>query len=344
MSMTYYAVTDDPNELAHWGVKGMKWGVRHDKPRHTGSRRPRSAAYKKAQSKLGKMMKSGIKKAEAHWKAYNSPKVKEQRFMNRAIQKARNGTLRYGKLSDDQVRRVIERLALERNARQLGNTENPSYLKRIRTAVGEGVVRGLGQGTGAYIEERLRGRGRSTADIKATKRKTRYEQSGRVLRKKAKTEAKKEFYEDQAKEGNLHSEAWVASKNLAKLGVLAIKDPKNLAYQNERKAIKNSMRTSLTQSGRARLIAEKREADRESERTRRQQEARDKAYYQAYGKKEAEEELKRKYNLPSTVNSSNVSSNASTTNSSTPIVRVHRTNRDRQRQRAGRKKTRVDYN
>ena len=86
MSMTYYAVTDDPNELAHWGILGMKWGVRRTPeqlghPRHTGSKRPRSAAYKKAQSKLGRMMKSGIKKAEAHWKEYNCPKAKEERVM-----------------------------------------------------------------------------------------------------------------------------------------------------------------------------------------------------------------------------------------------------------------------
>ena len=25
--MTYYAVTNDPNELMHFGIKGMKWGV-----------------------------------------------------------------------------------------------------------------------------------------------------------------------------------------------------------------------------------------------------------------------------------------------------------------------------
>ena len=175
MSMTYYAVTDDPNELVHWGVKGMKWGVRHDKPRHPGSSRPRSVAYKRAQSKLGKMMRNGIKKAEANWKAYNSPKAKEARFMKKAMQQARNGTLKYGKLTDAQVQRVTDRLALESRARQLGSTENPSYAKRIKIAVGEGIVRGIGQGTGAYIEERFRGRGRTTAEIKADKRKTKYE-------------------------------------------------------------------------------------------------------------------------------------------------------------------------
>ena len=203
MSMTYYAVTDDPNELAHYGILGMKWGVRNDKPRHSGSRsKKRSPAYKKAQSKLGKMMKSGIKKVEANWKAYNSPKAKEARFMKKAMQKARTGTLKYGKLTDAQVRRVTERLALERNARQLGSTENPRYGKRIKMAIGEGIIRGIGTGTGAYIEERFRGRGRTTAEIKADKRKAQYEGRDDVQRKRARNKQTEDFYKTAYEEGN----------------------------------------------------------------------------------------------------------------------------------------------
>ena len=201
--MTYYAVTDDPNELAHWGVLGMKWGVRHDKPRHSGSRKPRSAAYKKAQNKLSKMMKSGIQKVESNWKEYNSPKAKEERFMKKAIQQARNGTLKYGKLTDAQVKKVTNRLALEREARQLGGTENPSYAKRIKLAVGEGIVRGIGQGTGAYIEERFRGRGRTTAEIKADKRKTKYENENKTRKQHAKKALAEEYYKTAFEEGEV---------------------------------------------------------------------------------------------------------------------------------------------
>lgn len=202
MSMTYYAVTDDPNELAHFGIKGMKWGVRHDKPRHSGSRKPRSAAYKKAQNKLGRMMKSGIKKAEAHWKTYNSPTAKEARFMKKAMQQARNGTLKYGKLTDSQVRQVTDRLALERNARMLGSTENPRYIKRLKTAVGEGIIRGIGGGTGAYIEERFRGRGRTTAEIKADKRKAKYESRNSVQERRARNKQAEEYYKTVYEEGD----------------------------------------------------------------------------------------------------------------------------------------------
>lgn len=198
--MKYYAVTDNPDELMHWGVLGMKWGVRKDRPRHSGSRK-RSAAYKKAQSKLGRMMKSGIKKAEAHWKEYNSPKAKEKRFMDKAMQQARNGTLKYGKLTDAQVRQVTDRLYLERQARQLGSTENPRFAKRLKIAVGEGIVRGVGAGAGAYIEERFRGRGRTTAEIKADKRKAKYESNQSIQRRKARNKINQQYYEEEAKRG-----------------------------------------------------------------------------------------------------------------------------------------------
>lgn len=202
MSMTYYAVTDDPNELAHFGIPGMKWGVRKDKPRHSGSRKPRSAAYKKAQNKLGRMMKSGIKKAEAHWNTYNSPAAKEARFMKKAMQQARNGTLKYGKLTDSQVRQVTDRLALERNARMLGSTENPRYGKRLKMAIGEGIIRGIGGGTGAYIEERFRGRGRTTAEIKADKRKAKYESRNSVQERRARNKQAEEYYKTVYEEGD----------------------------------------------------------------------------------------------------------------------------------------------
>lgn len=303
MSMTYYAVTDDPNELAHYGILGMKWGVRNDKPRHTGSRRPRSAAYKKAQNKLSKMMKSGIKKAEAHWKAYNSPKAKEQRFMNKAMQQARNGTLKYGKLTDDQVRRVTERLALERNARQLGSTENPSFGKRLKTAIGAGIIEGVGRGTASYINERFAGRGRTTAELKAQKRREKYEAKESTMRRKAKKEAKQELYKELAEEGQLHSRA----STIARLGAIAITDPQDIGFTKE----KARLQATLTQRGRARLAAARRAEDKEEERKKRQQETRDRSYYTNYGKLEAENDFKATHiSLPSG-SSSTTSSSAS---------------------------------
>ena len=151
--MKYYAVTEDPNELMHFGIKGMKWGVRRTDaqlghPRHTGSKRPRSLAYKKAQAKLSASMRNGIQKVEAKWKAYNSPENKKirankryEKQTNRAIEKARKGKLKYGKLTDDQVRRVTERLNLEKQARELSDKEK-TFMRRLGQSVTQGIITG----------------------------------------------------------------------------------------------------------------------------------------------------------------------------------------------------------
>ena len=324
MSMTYYAVTDDPNELAHWGVKGMRWGVRHDKPRHSGSRsnKPRSIAYKKAQSKLGKMMKSGIKKAEAKWKAYNSPKAKEERFMEKAMQQARTGTLKYGKLTDAQVRRVTDRLALERNARQLGGTENPRYVKRLKMAVGEGIIRGIGTGTGAYIEERFRGRGRTTAEIKADKRKAKYEGRDDVQRRRARNKQTEEFYKTAYEEGI---------------------NPDNYKYDSNR--------------ARAQYLANVKERNKLSDVKKQQKETFDRAYYSNMGKNAADwvksradgksgNDYKQSQSYPRLMSGSNnypVTKNTYKPPESNTVIYVDPKGTARQKQRTGRKKNKVYY-
>ena len=224
MSMTYYAVTDDPNELAHWGIKGMKWGVRHDKPRHTGSR-PRSIAYKKAQDKLSKMMKNGIKKAETKWKVYNSPENKQlraaKRYHNqteRALEKARKGKLKYGKLDDFQIQRITERLAMENQARQLSDREK-TFGKRLRESIGQGIISGVGAGAATIASEfvgrrsklktdRLRGEQQEELELhkakslhKQQKAFERQENSRSNQRSKAKEAVRQEYYQENAKRG-----------------------------------------------------------------------------------------------------------------------------------------------
>lgn len=160
--MKYYAVTNDPAELMHYGVKGMKWGVIRTDAQLGHPKKPRSAAYKRASNKLSKMMRSGIKKAEAHWQEYNSPankkaraKQREAKQFEKYMQQAREGRLKYGKLSDAQVKKVTDRLYLERQARQLGGMEKSNFRRRLGEAVGAGVISGVGQGVSTIVGETI---------------------------------------------------------------------------------------------------------------------------------------------------------------------------------------------
>lgn len=185
--MTYYAVTNDPNELMHFGIKGMKWGVtrtpeqlgHHKSPKPS---KPRSPAYQKASAKLGRMMRHGIAKAQAKWEDYNSPYSKAERAYKRnekAFQKhlqlAREGRLKYKGISDEEVGRITDRLALERSSRLLSGSEKQSFGRRLRERVGEGVIEGAGRGVSSYVADRISTRGRAKAEIKAERIKNRAE-------------------------------------------------------------------------------------------------------------------------------------------------------------------------
>lgn len=221
--MKYYAVTEDPNELFHYGRLGMKWG------QHIFGDKPKSPGYKQALGKLRastKSVKSAIHKSatqhainrqkrqqnkynQAVKKAqrnnalvenlykldkvrvnergldrdyYGAAKIarirdKQQRKMDKInnkrmikqlkadvknnrnelkmdkiAEKARQGKLKYGQLSDDQVQRLTNRLAMERNARQLGSAEK-TWRQQKKEAFRQGKLQGITRGTAASMEE-----------------------------------------------------------------------------------------------------------------------------------------------------------------------------------------------
>lgn len=241
--MKYYAVTDDPNELMHYGRLGMKWG------QHIFGGN-KSLAYKRAANKLSRNMRNGIASKVSHWRkqptaaelrAKAQAKAakqearayrKEQRFMNKAVQRAREGRLRYGKLTDDQVRRVTERLALERNARQLGSTEKPRFRTRMKEALQEGMLQGATRGGAAYIEERWRAKGKYAAQKKYGEKIAKSEARAQIKKNKAidkaeykadrknawrdaKLEQDQEFYKQKAESGKRRSIAELGRNPIA---------------------------------------------------------------------------------------------------------------------------------
>ena len=169
--MKYYAVTEDPRELMHFGIKGMKWGVirtdaqlghiqppkmprgmKMPKPRPVKSR---SDAYKRASAKLSAGMRRGIKKAQASIREYQSPAAKAERSFQKHLQQARQGKLKYKGISDDEVYRITDRLNMERASRSLSGAEKPSFISRLGSSIGEGVIEGAGRGTSAALSERI---------------------------------------------------------------------------------------------------------------------------------------------------------------------------------------------
>lgn len=103
--MKYYAVADDPSELMHYGVKGMKWG------QHIFGDKPRSPGFKKAVSKLRASMKNGIKAKQAHWKQNSemrSAKREAKREFNEA-KIARQADARLAEALGAQAAREIRR-------------------------------------------------------------------------------------------------------------------------------------------------------------------------------------------------------------------------------------------
>lgn len=294
--MKYYAVTEDPNELFHYGVKGMKWG------KHLFGDKPKSPGYKRAASKLRASLKSNASKAKAGWKSVSSTlgekmrkrqetkfenavkaaqdrvkknellfaknEIKQQekaskqaykdlarsqkesareakdfkkykkqidkiqrmaelsdfkasmkqdskeskaeKHMDKYMQEAREGRLKYGKLTDEQVGRVTERLALENQARRLGGTENPRFTKDLKSALRQGILSGIASGTSTAMTEVARAKvqntlGKRTLMKQAKNQAKMQKEQNRIRNKKSHhdivQEVKQEAYETRVREG-----------------------------------------------------------------------------------------------------------------------------------------------
>lgn len=251
--MKYYAVTEDPRELYHYGVKGMKWG------QHLFGDKPKSPGYHKAVSKLKGIMGKTAKaaKSTASQMAYNHRQRQDRKFekavqksqkriaqieglhlidqaqnydlslskdngrmakqqslaykaerrremnyakneakMDKYVQQARQGKLKYGKLSPDQIQRVQDRLQLEANTRRLGSAEK-TWGQQKKEARRKGKLQGIERGTAAVMEEVARAG--AQAGIAGIRNRM-------LLNNKAKQEGKRERIRNAEKNKKTHKE------------------------------------------------------------------------------------------------------------------------------------------
>lgn len=268
--MKYYAVTEDPNELLHYGVKGMKWGqhifgkerspgyhralgkLRSSVKRASSAIRKSStqramAKEQKLQNKFAKAVaktqkriqisenlhnlsnlesyeknlntqyKASVKADKAAFKrakkyAKNEPK------MDKFMQEAREGRLKYGKLSDDQINRIRDRLAFENSARAVGGREKPKFKTRMKEALEEGMLQGIVQGTAAGMREvavaKVQNRlaNKKVLDKNSAQEAERQKQANRIKNKRTHKEMREDL-KDEAYEAEVNAGVGTLSRN-----------------------------------------------------------------------------------------------------------------------------------
>ena len=94
--------------LAHYGVLGMKWGVRHDRKR-SGSAKNRTSSASK--SKTVEQQKSEVLKSRSAKALYKNADL----------------------FTNDELRRAYERLNLERNIKNIADQEVSAGQKTVRS-------------------------------------------------------------------------------------------------------------------------------------------------------------------------------------------------------------------
>ena len=224
-------------------------------------------------------MQRGIARAQANWSAYQSPAAKAYRAEKRHekkfeknLQRAREGRLTYKGISDEDVYRIQDRLAIENQTRAMSGREKQSFRRRLNERIGEGIIEGVGRGTSNYITERMTGRGRTTAEIKGARRKARAELTipGLVKRARENIAGKldtgrenkiiKKNYEAQVRREELRDNYKQARDEEAEYKALAAQYGHNMGGSRNGKFLSYNPNDRMTVAERQKRIGQMREA------------------------------------------------------------------------------------
>lgn len=123
------------NFLSHYGVKGMKWGVRKDRAERRAAAKGETFAFKRVTPKPQKAFKRSSPKPEA------SADKKEATRIQSKVQKKSNTSA----LSNDDLRKVNERMRLEQEYSRLTNSNQTksgsAWVSKTAKEIGQNQVK-----------------------------------------------------------------------------------------------------------------------------------------------------------------------------------------------------------
>ena len=132
--MTYYEKPDTPEEaLEHYGVPGMKWGVRRS-PEQLAARKDKSLAKReklatKAVTTTAKVDKANRRQNEAMYRAARSGRKKDRKVLAKRLKKT-NRAIRRDERVDRHIKKIDKRVKnIDRRIEKLGRMEIERQLK-----------------------------------------------------------------------------------------------------------------------------------------------------------------------------------------------------------------------
>lgn len=139
------AISEDQDTLVHYGVLGMKWGVRKDRRKSSSSRSSKSSS---------KSSKSKVK--EAYFSKKKKSKKTDKKVSNTSKKKVSD-------MSDEELRKAINRLQMEKTYKSLTTKDTSSgrsYVNQLLRQSGSNLVNGItnnvGQALGQIIGEEMK--------------------------------------------------------------------------------------------------------------------------------------------------------------------------------------------
>ena len=108
-------------ELLHYGIKGMRWGVR----RPVGS---------------NGLIKGAVRKA----RKMDAPKSEDSKAVSKLRKKAKK-TRNIKNMTDDEIRTTIDRVGLENNMKRLARTTNNKKLYKLKDRLSNDEIRAVNQ-------------------------------------------------------------------------------------------------------------------------------------------------------------------------------------------------------